>query len=391
MVCLATLGTFKYYGFFATQLVDLLGLLGLGVSLPTLRVLLPVGISFFTFQTMSYTVDVYRGKAERARSLLDFALFVAFFPQLVAGPIERYTRLMPQITQPRRVRPNDFTEGLYFILAGLFAKIVIADNMAELVNAVFASTGSEIAGPDCLVGMYGFAFQIYGDFAGYSSIALGVAKWLGFDLMVNFRMPYFATSPSDFWRRWHISLSSWLRDYLYIPLGGNRRGRAKTLRNLFITMGLGGLWHGAAWTFVTWGLYHGAVLCAYSILDGRDAGKADARRPGWKTLVRMLVMFHIVCLGFLVFRAESMSQVWMMLGKIATDWRLTHFSLYAATLIVFFVGPFMALEFWLYRKDDVLALVKAAWPARAAVYGYFLLMLWFFGPEVSFEFIYFQF
>src|SRR5690606_34107881 len=221
---LGILGYFKYAGFFVREFADLLEMLGFQANLPVLNIVLPVGISFFTFHTMAYTIDVYRGVTKPASSLLDFGLFVAFFPQLVAGPIERSSRLLPQLIGPRSLRSGDFAEGLYHILIGLLKKVVIADNPAPIVERVFSTPTAELTSADVLIGVYAFAFQIYGDFSGYSSIAQGTAKWLGIDLSYNCKMPYFSRSPSEFWRRWHITLSQWLRDYLYIPLGGNRCG-----------------------------------------------------------------------------------------------------------------------------------------------------------------------
>jgi len=389
--CLGILGVFKYFGFFAAQFVELCNAVGIPASPPTLTIILPVGISFYTFQTMGYSIDVYRRKAQATESVLDLALFVAFFPQLVAGPIERYTRLMPQIQRPRRHGEGDFAEGLHHVLMGLFTKVVVADNMAGMVDLIFATPAGPLSGAESLVGIYAFAFQIYGDFAGYSFVAMGVAKWLGFDLMYNFRSPYFADTPSDFWARWHISLSSWLRDYLYIPLGGNRAGRGKTVRNLIVTMGLGGLWHGAAWTFVVWGLYHGLLLVVYRALGVRGRGRAERRRPAWRGAVAVIVMFHLACLGWLLFRAQSMSQVWMMLREMAVDFRVTHLTLYVGAMVLFFVSPLLVYEWWMFRKDDPLALLKVRWPARAAVYAYAAIMLWYFSPKASHEFIYFQF
>ena len=389
--CLGILCIFKYFDFFVLELTALLHAVGFQASLPLLKVILPVGISFYTFQTMSYTIDVYRGKAEPTDDFLDFALFVSLFPQLVAGPIERFTRLMPQIQSPRSRRPGDFSEGLHYVLIGLFTKMVVADNMAGLVNAVFAAQPAEVTGADCLAATYAFAFQIYGDFAGYSSIAIGVAKWLGFDLMQNFDMPYFADTPSDFWRRWHISLSSWLRDYLYIPLGGNRRGGGKTLRNLFLTMGLGGLWHGAGLTFIVWGLFHGLILCVYRLLGIDSSPKARRKRPAWRNVIAILVMFHLACLGWLFFRATSLSQAVTMLVKMSTDLHMTHLTIYVLSAIVFYCGPLMVFEGWLARKKDAMALSRTHWTARAAVYGYAAIMLWFLGSPVTYEFIYFQF
>jgi len=249
---LGFLGFFKYFNFFVDQFAVLLAALGFEPHMPTLRIVLPVGISFYTFQTMSYVIDVYRGRLKPCGSLLDFAAFIAYFPQLVAGPIERAEHLLPQITGKRRYQAGDFEEGLYHVIIGLFKKVIIADNVAPIVNHVFALPANELSAGMVMLGVYAFAFQIYGDFSGYSSMAQGISKWLGITLSWNFKHPYFAKTPSDFWQRWHISLSSWLRDYLYIPLGGNRSGPRRTLINLMLTMLLGGLWHGAAWTFIIW-------------------------------------------------------------------------------------------------------------------------------------------
>jgi alginate O-acetyltransferase complex protein AlgI len=394
---LGILGVFKYLGFFTESMVELLNALGVQSSLGVLEVLLPVGISFYTFQTMSYTIDVYRRQLPATPNFFDFALFVSFFPQLVAGPIERASKLLPQLLHPRPRSETAFAEGLYLVLLGLFKKIVIADNMAPIVNAVFSRDVATLSGAEVLVGVYAFAFQIYGDFAGYTDIARGVAKWLGFDLMLNFRMPYFAVSPSDFWRRWHISLSSWLRDYLYVPLGGNRHGPLLTYRNLMLTMILGGLWHGAAWTFVAWGVFHGLILCLYRIGEtlwgSRHPAPAVVRSgpliPG--RLLSIVVMFHLTCLGWLFFRAESIGQAGAMLGRLGSDPALTPFALGAAALIVFYVLPLLAFEVWLERKGDLLALLKTRGWVRGLVYGYLLFMLWFFPALGQYEFIYFQF
>ena len=388
---LTFLGVFKYYDFFASELSSLLTLLGFSASVPVMNVLLPVGISFYTFQTMSYTIDVYRGRVEAVDSFLDFALFVCFFPQLVAGPVERTERLMPQILEPRPRTPGDFAEGLYHVLTGLFRKVVVADNMAMYVNAVFAQQ-EEFSGLEYLLALYAFAFQIYGDFSGYSSIAQGVAKWLNFDLMYNFRMPYFAQSPSEFWQRWHVSLSEWLRDYLYIPLGGNRYGSIKTYRNLMATMVLGGLWHGAGWTFIAWGIVHGLVLCVYRIF--RQERSADSYRQPFAYLwdvIRMAVMFHLVCFAWLFFRSESIHQATSMLTTIATDVEVTSLARTALGMFAFFVGPLVLFESWLEAKQDMLALLRVHWRWRAVVYLYISFMILFFLPPIQNEFIYFQF
>ncbi len=265
---LGVLGVFKYFNFFADSLVEFAGLFGLSVSPVTLNIVLPVGISFYTFQSMAYTIDVYRGHLKPCRSLPDFALYVTFFPQLVAGPIERATHLLPQIYARRVMTAEKIGSGLSLIALGFFKKVVMADNLAPTVNEIFAKQGGYTA-EEVLVGAIFFAFQIYGDFSGYTDIARGTSRVLGFELMDNFREPYFARSPSDFWQRWHISLSTWLRDYLYISLGGNRGGRLTTYRNLILTMLLGGLWHGAAWNFVWWGLYHGTLLVGYRWYEER--------------------------------------------------------------------------------------------------------------------------
>jgi D-alanyl-lipoteichoic acid acyltransferase DltB (MBOAT superfamily) len=389
---LGILAFFKYFGFFVSELGELLQAAGMAAIEPSLRIVLPVGISFYTFQTMSYTIDVYRGQTRPTRNIFDFALYVAFFPQLVAGPIERSTRLLPQIQQPRRYGGSEFAEGLHLILLGLFKKIVIADNMAFIVNGIFRAEPSELSGLDCLVGTYAFAFQIYGDFSGYSSIARGVAKWLGFDLMVNFRMPYFARSPREFWQRWHISLSTWLRDYLYIPLGGSRCGKWRTHRNLLATMVLGGLWHGAGWTFLAWGLFHGLILCFYRAVGIDATGRQSRLRVSpMRSVVAGLVTFHLVCMGWLLFRASSIEQAYAMVLRMVAFPQPTELTVYALTVIAFYVVPLILLESWLEWKKDLWGLLRSPWLVRSGAYSYFAVMLLLFRPTVYQEFIYFQF
>jgi len=378
---LGMLAVFKYLNFFTKEMAELFRSIGLSSWEPSLSIILPVGISFYTFQTLSYTVDVYRGKTKPARGFLDFALYVSFFPQLVAGPIERSTQLMPQIVNPRKPKPDAFRDGLYHIAYGLFLKVVIADNMAVLVNHVFDQPAGQLSAVSVMVGVYAFAFQIYGDFAGYSSIAKGVARWLGFDLMTNFNHPYFSASPREFWQRWHISLSSWLRDYLYIPLGGNRGAVWKTSRNLLTTMLLGGLWHGANWTFLIWGLIHGLWLIINRLIGGREQLR----------FVKIFVTFHIVCLTWLFFRAGSLGQAMSMLGALFGGWEVTEFCLFALAMMGFYLIPLLVYEVWTERKGDLLALTEARWPYRAAVYVYLTLMLLYFSAPVQNEFIYFQF
>ncbi|UCE86452.1 MAG: MBOAT family protein [Deltaproteobacteria bacterium] len=298
---LGLLGVFKYGNFLLGNLAGLLGLLGL--EAPRLPDEIPIGISFYTFQTISYTIDCYRRRIRPCDSRLEFALYVAFFPQLVAGPIVRAHDLLPQLRRLTALRGSHVAEGLQRFTLGLFKKVVIADNVGLFVDTVFQSPGSY--GPITLwCGAYGFALQIYCDFSGYTDMALGLARALGVRLPENFAAPYLSTSITEFWRRWHMSLSSWLRDYLYIPLGGSRGGVRQTYRNLFATMLLGGLWHGAAWTFVLWGAFHGALLAFERALGIRAKTHAEPRSAPLVAL-RGLLTFHLVCLGWVIFRAPD--------------------------------------------------------------------------------------
>ncbi|MBN8808835.1 MAG: MBOAT family protein [Sphingomonas sp.] len=306
-VNLAILATFKYFNFFVDSLVSALNEVGIAAAPRHFNIVLPVGISFYTFQSMSYAIDIYKRELKPAERFLDFALFVAFFPQLVAGPIERARHLLPQICNPRTLSFGDTTRGLMLILIGLFKKIAIADGAAMTVDQIFNSTGS-VSWLEVVVGTVFFAAQIYADFSGYSDIARGTAKLFGVDIMVNFRLPYFARSPRDFWNRWHISLSTWLGDYLYKPLGGNRGSLAFTCRNLMLTMLLGGLWHGAAWNYILWGAFHGTALSIHRVMTH---GKGRPDRPdGRIEAVAKTLGFGLVTLyGWLLFRAHSFDQV----------------------------------------------------------------------------------
>jgi alginate O-acetyltransferase complex protein AlgI len=386
---LGLLGAFKYFGFFVDSAADLLGALGLNPNLPSLEIILPVGISFYTFQTLSYTLDVYRRQLQPTRDFLDFALYVSFFPQLVAGPIERARRLLPQVTIARHPSADDFRIGLYCILLGLFKKVVIADNMALIANHIFSADATSLTAPEVLLGVYAFAFQIYGDFHGYSLIAQGTARWLGFSLMDNFRQPYFAQSLQDFWRRWHISLSTWLRDYLYIPLGGNRGGGPATYRNLMLTMILGGLWHGANWTFVVWGTIHGACLAVHRWATNRLPLRTANRVPG--AALRIFGTFHIVCFAWLFFRAESLSHATLLVGSLGGPYAMTDLTRFGFPFLAFFVGPVLLYEIWVERKGNLFALLEARWPIRAVVYAVIVLLFVVFAAPTPSEFIYFQF
>ncbi|MBK7701922.1 MAG: MBOAT family protein [bacterium] len=315
---LGLLGFFKYFNFFVDSMGVLIESFGMEPHLPLLRVLLPVGISFYTFQTMSYTIDVYRRRLEPSRDLIEFSLFVAFFPQLVAGPIERATRLLPQVQQPRTVTRRQVETGLNLILMGFFKKLFVADTLAPYVTQVWDDPGAFTAG-QLLTGVYAFCFQIYGDFSGYSDIARGVSHLLGFELMENFHAPNLSRSPAEYWKRWHVSLSTWLMDYLYIPLGGNRKGRLRGYVNLMVTMFLGGLWHGASWTFVAWGVFNGFYLVLYRLTDGRKVDLHWPRAPrafAWD-VVKVVVTFHLLGIAKILFRSPDFPTAWKIMTGIA--------------------------------------------------------------------------
>ena len=332
---LGILAVFKYFGFFVDSAVALIEAVGLNPSRPVLSVVLPVGISFYTFQTLSYSIDVYRRKMTAEHSFVRFALYVAFFPQLVAGPIERAHRLLPQLKN-RVFDPRMVESGLLLLARGLFKKLVIGDTMAGIVDASYAEpVGLGTVGT--LAIMYAFALQIYGDFSGYTDMARGSAMLVGVNLMENFRQPYLATSLTDFWRRWHISLSDWLRDYLYIPLGGNRSGLAKTYRNLILTMLLGGLWHGAAWTFVAWGGLHGVWLAAERWV--RSKRKAVGGVP---RLVLQVLTFHGVVVLWVFFRASDWGVAMGVLSELS---RGLATSVSGSTMLI--VALAMIASFWL--------------------------------------------
>ncbi len=309
---LGLLAFFKYGDFGLRSVEALARLLGIEASLPVLGLTLPVGISFYTFQTLSYTLDVYRGSLRPVRSITDFALYVAFFPQLVAGPIVRAADFLPQLDAPRRPTSDSFSWGLVLLLLGLFQKDVADHLLAPSVDLAFGTPTPTTF--DAWVGTIAFSAQIFLDFAGYSTCAIGVALCLGFVIVDNFRFPYAAAGFSDFWKRWHISLSGWLRDYLYIPLGGNRQGPSRTQVNLMLTMLLGGLWHGAAWTFVVWGALHGAFLIAERWLR---AALGDRLASGpWLTFAQCGATYVGVCVAWVFFRAPSLEVAWAMLRSM---------------------------------------------------------------------------
>ncbi len=391
---LATLGFFKYYNFFADSFQTLLSRLEIHAALPVLHILLPIGISFYTFQAMSYTIDTYRGKVAAVKNYFDFAVFVTFFPQLVAGPIERAAHLMPQILSPRRLSFEKFYEGFYLFFWGLFKKIVIADNLAKIADAVFNSS-APYAGAHVLIGTYAFAFQILCDFSGYTDMARGLGKMMGFDILHNFNLPYFSKNPSDFWRRWHISLSTWLRDYLYIPLGGNTGGTFRTCRNLLIVMLLGGLWHGAAWHFVLWGAYHGLLLILYRVLEPVIK---KIPSPGSTTLqtafkwTNIFFFFNLVCLGWLFFRAGSIGQIGAMLQSLFFNFQPDSiFIIDGIPQALFLTGLLLGMHALQARKNNLLAVFELAVFPRWGLYILAFYLMMGLATGAAKQFIYFQF
>lgn len=306
---LGILGTFKYYDFFATSFVALFQKFGIDLNIHTLNVLLPVGVSFYTFQTLSYTIEVYRKNLEPSKDLIAFMAFVSFFPQLVAGPIERAKRLLPQFYKKRIFSYEQSVAGLRLMLWGFFKKIVIADNIARSVDMVF-NHPADFHGITVVLATIGFAIQIYCDFSGYSDIAIGCAKLFGIEIMKNFDAPYFSKSPKEFWRKWHISLSTWFRDYVYIPLGGNRKGLSKMQWNLMITFLISGLWHGANWTFVIWGFLHGSAVCIQNYIEHK---KINFRI---NTYLSGLLLFSFVCFAWIFFRAANLQAAILLLSNI---------------------------------------------------------------------------
>ncbi len=325
IINLSILSLFKYFGFFAETVQEIGRWFGWEVIPARLNVLLPVGISFYTFQCLSYTFDVYYRKIQPARNLAEFALAIAFFPQLVAGPIVRGAQFLPQLESTPRFNLEQFRSGLQLFFIGLIKKVVIADTLAEMIVDPAFKSPALASGPHLLLAIYAYAFQIFCDFAAYSDMAMGTARMLGYELPLNFNLPYRAQDLREFWRRWHISLSTFLRDYLYIPLGGNRGNLFKTCRNLMITMLLGGLWHGAAWTFVLWGFYHGLLLVLQHLWDAWRGTQPAAPDPdendqawcsSWGALLRVGITFHLVCLGWLFFRAQSFADISLILSRI---------------------------------------------------------------------------
>jgi len=384
---LSMLGVFKYFNFFADTLHTTLASFGLSISPAHLNVILPVGISFYTFQTMGYTIDVYRRNLQPEKHFISFATYVAFFPQLVAGPIERASHLLPQIREKRVVDKAGIYEGLWLMLWGYFLKIFMADNLSLIVDSIYSSSQA-ISGIDLIICHYAFAFQIFGDFAGYSYIAIGVAKLFGVNLNENFLFPYFVKTPSEFWRNWHISLSSWLRDYLYRPLGGNRVGTSLIYRNLMLTMILGGLWHGAAWHYVLWGVYQGLILVLFRLIP---AGKGvSSARP--VQIIRIFIMFNLTCLGWMIFRTPDLTTLANMINESFTS-VVSHpaKTLYWSENTLFFIGlPFIIhLMQYLRKRPHVIPADNIYYKISICIILIYALLMY--GNWSAKNFIYFQF
>lgn len=393
---LGFLGFFKYFNFFQEQFTAAFSFFGQEIQGASLNIILPVGISFYTFQTLSYTIDIYRGKLEPSKDFFAFAAFVAFFPQLVAGPIERATNLLPQFERRRIFIYSKAVDGLRQILWGLFKKIVIADNCAEYANQIFNNSADQ-SGATLFLGAVFFAFQIYGDFSGYSDIAIGTARLFGIDLMKNFAFPYFSRDIAEFWRRWHISLSTWFRDYLYIPLGGSRVGKLLQIRNVFIIFIVSGFWHGANWTFIVWGSLH-ALYFLPLMLTNRNRKNLDTVSngrflPSGPELVQMSITFGLTTLAWIFFRADNLSHALAYLGGIFQD--LPSFyafsSYWVFKKILAIIGLFIVVE-WLGRQQ---AYAIEALPAsrflRWLIYLLIGFLIFTIGSFNETEFIYFAF
>lgn len=398
IVNLGFLGFFKYYNFFLDNFTQAFSFLGRDISVSSLNIILPVGISFYTFQTLSYSIDVYKGKLKPTKDIIAFSAFVSFFPQLVAGPIERATNLLPQFYKSREFDYNKAVDGMRQILWGLFKKVVIADNAAVFANLIF-NNSADYSGSTLLLGAIFFSFQIYGDFSGYSDIAIGTSRLFGFDLMRNFHFPYFSRDIAEFWRRWHISLASWFRDYLYIPLGGSRGSTWMKVRNIFIIFLVSGFWHGANWTFIVWGvlnaLYFLPLLLAKKNRNYLGPVAEDKVWPNIKEASMMIGTFGLTVLAWVFFRAENVGHGFSIMSEILSSSLLSLPAFEGkqrAAIVLLLIAIFMLIE-WNGRDEDyAIANLGMKWkrPVRYALYyGIMFALVWFQGEQQ--EFIYFQF
>jgi len=359
---LSVLGFFKYFNFFIDSWVDLINSFGYEIkSVWTLNIIIPVGISFYTFQTMSYTIDIYRRKLEPTKDFISFAFFVSFFPQLVAGPIERASNLLPQILKKRKFKYEQGIQGLRLIIWGMFKKVVIADSLAPSVDMIF-SDYQNLGGGVLFLGLIYFAFQIYCDFSGYSDIAIGTSKLFGFEIMSNFNFPYFSRNIGEFWRRWHISLSTWFRDYLYIPLGGSKEGKWKSIRNIFVIFLVSGFWHGANWTFIFWGLFHSFLFLPSLIFNTNRKYTSsiigeNTLLPTPKEFLQVGITFLLVTIGWVFFRSETLLDSFNYLNQMVFDLNLpnkeTDGIIYVLVLLIldFFMRKNERIEIYYFKYD----------------------------------------
>lgn len=399
---LGILGLFKYYNFFAVQFQKGFDLLGLHTNPVLLQVALPIGISFYTFHGMSYVFDIYRGNQKPVKNFVDYAVFVSFFPLLVAGPIERANHLLPQVQKPRLFNYPQAVEGCRLILWGMFKKVFVADSLAGIVDTIF-SNYQEQNGVTLIIGAIAFSFQIYGDFSGYSDIALGAAKLLGFELLSNFKFPYFSRDLAEFWRRWHISLSSWFRDYLYIPLGGSKNGKYKAIRNTFMIFLVSGFWHGASWNFIAWGFIHACGFLPLLLLNRNrkhvtDVVAQDRTLPNLKELWQMTTTFAFVTFAWIFFRIDddirsSLGFIKHILVSII-EYPGQFLELPVGKMAFMYIIP-LVLGDWYLRKDERSLLVPSNKYVRISIYcflGMLILieMLTYLNAKPS-SFIYFQF
>jgi D-alanyl-lipoteichoic acid acyltransferase DltB (MBOAT superfamily) len=394
IVNLGFLGFFKYYNFFLDNFITAFSFFGTEIKANSLNIILPVGISFYTFQTMSYSIDVYKRKLEPTKDFIAFSAFVSFFPQLVAGPIERATHLLPQFYQKRTFDYSKAVDGMRQILWGLFKKIVIADNCAEYANLIFNNSG-DYSGSTLVLGALFFTFQIYGDFSGYSDIAIGTSRLFGFDLMRNFNFPYFSRDIAEFWRRWHISLSTWFRDYLYIPLGGSRGGTWMKVRNTFIIFIVSGFWHGANWTFIVWGalnaIYFLPLLLTNSNRNNLETVAQGKFLPSLKEVSFMFLTFGLTVFAWIFFRAENIGHAFSYISEIFSSSLFTIPEIQPRNLILLIM--FFVLVEWFGREGQfAISHIGIKWkrPIRYAFYYAIIITIFLFGGKEQ-QFIYFQF
>ena len=395
IVNLGFLGFFKYFNFFAENFASAFTFFGSEINPARLNIILPVGISFYTFQTLSYTIDVYRRKIIPTNDIIAFFAFVSFFPQLVAGPIERASNLLPQFYKKRSFNYENAIDGLQQILWGLFKKMVIADNCAEFANQIFNHSDA-YSGSTLLLGAIFFSFQIYGDFSGYSDIAIGTARLFGFNLMKNFAFPYFSRDIAEFWRRWHISLSTWFRDYLYIPLGGSRVGKWSSIRNIFIIFLVSGFWHGANWTFIVWGGLNALYFLPLFLLNRNrsnlDVVAANKFFPSIRELIKISITFGLTVLAWIFFRAESVNHAIAIILEIFSSslFEVPSFrNVKKAVLVLLLIIVFVIIE-WIGRDQEYAIAALRRKRIRWGIYYVLSMMIFLFGGNEQ-DFIYFQF